>query len=109
MACGLQAGHDEDALHGAPPVVLVGSGHAVHLALAADGVAELLARHAQEDARAHVLEAHHLVALPVDTVALHRPHVQVVALAVLPEGAHLLRTVDRVTLVFTRTVTVEKL
>lgn len=87
----LLAGLDEDPLHGAPPVVLVGSAHAVHLALAADGVAVLLARHAQKDVRAHVLEAHCLVALPVVAVALHRPQVQVVALAVLSESADLLQ------------------
>lgn len=84
------AGHEEHALHGAPPVVLVGSAHAVHLALPADRVAVLLAGHAQEDVGAHVLEAHRLVALPMVAVALHRPRVQGVALAILPEGADLL-------------------
>lgn len=88
----LLAGLDEDALHGAPPVVLVGSAHAMHLALAADGVAVLLACHAQKDVGAHVFEAHGLIALPVNAIALHRPHIQIVTLAVLSEGTDLLQT-----------------
>lgn len=86
----VQAGLDEHALHGAPPVVLVGGPHAVDLPLAPDGVAVLLARHTQVHVRAHVLEAHGLVTLPVVAVALDAPHVQVVAFAVLPKRADLL-------------------
>lgn len=84
------AGLDEDSLHDLPVVVVVGRVHAVHLTLPADGVAVLLARHAQEGVGAHVLEAHGLLAVPVAAAALHRPHVQVVALAVLAERAHFL-------------------
>lgn len=88
----LLTGLDEDALHGTPPVVLVGRAHAVHLALAADGVAVLLPCHTQEDVGANVFKAHGLVTLPVDAFALHRPHIQVVALAMLSERADLLQT-----------------
>lgn len=91
VALWLLAGLDEDALHGAPPGVLAGGAHAVHLALATDGVAVLFARHAQEDVGSHVFEPHRLVAPPVDAVALHRPHVQVVAFAILSKGADLLQ------------------
>lgn len=86
----LLAGLDEHALHGTPPVVLIGRPHAVNLSLAPNGVAVLLARHAQIDVGAHVLEAHGLVALPVVAVALNGPHVQVVAFAVLSKRADLL-------------------
>lgn len=86
----LLAGLDEDTLHGAPPVVLVGRAHAVHLALAADGVTVLLPRYTQEDVSAHVFEAHGLVALPMDAVTLHRPHIQVIALAMFSKRADLL-------------------
>lgn len=92
MAQRLLAGLDVDTLHGAPPVVLVGRSHAVHLALASDGVAVLLARHAQKDVGAHVFETHSLVALPVVTITLHGPHVQVVTFAVLSKSADLLQT-----------------
>lgn len=85
------AGLQEDALHGAPPVVLVSSTHAVHLLLAADGVAVLLPGHTQEDVGAHVFEAHILLALPVDAITLDRPHVQIVSLAVLSKSADLLQ------------------
>ena len=88
----LLAGLDEYTLHGAPPVVLVGRAHAVHLALAADGVAVLLPRYTQEDVSAHVFKAHGLVALPLDAVTLYRPHIQVVALAMLSERTDLLQT-----------------
>lgn len=86
------AGLDEHALHRPPPVVLVGRSHAVNLSLAADGVAVLLARHAQVHVSAHVLEAHGLLALPVVAVTLDGPHVQVVSFSVLSKGADLLRT-----------------
>lgn len=95
MAKRLLAGLDEHALHGAPPVVLVGGSHAVDLPLAPDGVSVLLARHAQVDISAHVLEAHGLLALPVVAVTLNGPHVQVVAFAVLPKGADLLWVAGR--------------
>ena len=39
-----------------------------------------------------MFEAHSLIALPVGAVALHCPHVQVVAFAVLSEGTDLLQT-----------------
>lgn len=81
---------DEHALHGAPPVVLIGGVHAMHLSLSADGVAVLFAGDAQKHVRACVFEAHCLVPVPVDAVALHRPHVQIVALAILAKSAHLL-------------------
>lgn len=84
------AGLDKHPLHGAPPVVLVGRPHAVDLSLAPDGVAVLLARHAQVDVGAHVFEAHGLLALPVVAVTLDGPHVQVVALAVLSKSADFL-------------------
>lgn len=87
----LLAGLDEDTLHGAPPVVLVGGAHAVHLTLAADGVAVLLACHAQEDVGAHMSEAYSLITLPVDAITLHHPQVQIVTLAVLSKGADLLK------------------
>lgn len=86
----LQAGLDEDPLHRAPKVVLVGGVHAVHLPLTADGVSVLLAGDAQEDVGAHVFEAHHLVPLPVVAIALNRPHVQVVPLAVLSKRTNFL-------------------
>lgn len=81
----LQAGLDEDPLHRAPKVVLVGGVHAVHLPLTADGVSVLLTGDAQEDVGAHVFETHHVVPLPVLAIALNRPHVQIVSLAILPE------------------------
>lgn len=87
----LLAGLDVHTLHGAPPVVLVGSSHAVHLMLAPDGMAVLLARHAQKDIGAHMFETHRLVTLPMVAVTLHGPHVQVVAFAVLSESADLLQ------------------
>lgn len=90
MALWLLAGLDEDALHGAPPVVLVGRAHTMHLTLAADGVAILLTCHTQIYVCAHVFEAHSFIALPVDALTLHRPHVQVVALAILSKSADLL-------------------
>lgn len=90
VALWLLAGLDENTLHGAPPVVLVGGAHAVHLALAANRVAILLACHAQKDIGAHVFEAHSLIALPVDTVTLHLPHIQTVTFTVLSKGADLL-------------------
>lgn len=86
----LLAGLDEDALHGAPPVVLVGSAHAVHLALTTDGVAVLLPGHTQVNIGAYVFEANGFIALPVDAVTLHFPDVQVITLATLPECADLL-------------------
>lgn len=86
----LLAGPDKDTLHGAPPVVLVGGAHAVHLALAADGVAVLLACHTQEDVSACMFEAHGLIAFPMDAITLNCPHIQVVTLAVLSESADLL-------------------
>lgn len=67
----------------------------MHLTLAADGVAVLLARHAQEDIGTHVFEAHGFIALPVDAVTLHHPRIQVVALAVLSEGADLLQVTQK--------------
>lgn len=88
----LLAGLDEDAFHDAPPVVLVGRGHAVHLTLAADWVAVLLPRYTEEDVGAHVFKANGVVALPMVAVALHHPHIQVIALAVLSERADLLHT-----------------
>lgn len=92
MAQRLLAGLDEHALHGAPPVVLVGRAHAVDLPLTLDGVAVLFPRHAQVHAGARVLEADSFIALPVDAVTLHRPDVQIVALTVLPERTDLLQT-----------------
>lgn len=92
MAYQLLAGLNEDALHGAPPVVLVGGAHAMHLPLAADGVAILLPCHTQEDVRAHMFESHSLITLPVDTLTLHCPQVQVITLAILSKGANLLET-----------------
>lgn len=91
VAQGLLAGLDEDAFHGTPPVVLVGRAHAMHLALAADGVAVLFARHGQEDVGAHMFEAHSLVTLPVDAITLHHPHIQVIALTVLSKCTDLLQ------------------
>lgn len=85
------AGLEEDTLHGAPPVVLVRSAHSMHLPLAADGVAILLACYAQEDISANVFEAHSLIALPVDAITLHCPHVQVVTLAILSKGTDFLQ------------------
>ena len=41
----LHVGLNEHTLHGTPPVVLVGRAHAMHLALATDGVAILLSCH----------------------------------------------------------------
>ena len=70
--------------------MLVGGAHAMHLPLTADGMAVLLACHAQEDIGAHVFEAHRLVTLPVDGIALHCPQIQVVTFAVLSKGTDLL-------------------
>lgn len=88
----LLAGLDEHALHGCPPAVLAGGAHAVNLPLAADRVAVLFARHAEKRLGPEVFKAHGLVAAPEHGVALHRPHIQVIALAVLSEGADLLQT-----------------
>lgn len=85
------AGENEDTLHSLPVVVLVGSAHAVDLPLPPDGVAVLLARHAQEGIGADVFEAHRLVPLPDGVVTLHPPHVQVIPLAILTERTHLLK------------------
>lgn len=90
MAQWLLARHDEHALHGAPPVVLVGGSHGVHFTLTPDGVSILLPCHAQVNAGAHVFETHVLVSLPVLAVTLHRPHVQVVPLAVVSKRTDLL-------------------
>lgn len=92
VAYGFLARLDEDALHGAPPVVLVGRPHGVHFTLAPDGVSILLPCHAQIDVGAHVFEAHVFVPLPVVAVTLHRPDVKVVPFAVVSEGADLLLT-----------------
>lgn len=84
------AGLDEHALHRLPPVVLVGRPHAVNLSLASNGVAILLARHAQIDISAHVFKAHGFVTLPEVAVTLNGPDVEVIAFAVLSESADLL-------------------
>lgn len=84
------AGLNEHAFHGAPQVVLVGSAHAVHLALATDRVAVLLACDAKEDVCAHVFEAHRLITVPVDSITLDCPHVQIVTLSILSKGADFL-------------------
>ncbi len=94
MAHRLLRGLDEDTLHWAPPVVLVRGAHAVHFALATDWVAILLACHAQEDVCAHMFEAHSLITLPVDAVALYCPNVQVVTLTIFTKSADLLQTTD---------------
>lgn len=83
---------DEDALHGAPPVVLVGRSHGVHFTLTPDGVSILLPCHTQINAGAHVFEAHVFIPLPVVAVTLHRPCVKVVPFAVVSERADLLLT-----------------
>lgn len=83
---------DEDALHGAPPVVLVGRSHGVHFTLTPDGVSILLPRHTQINAGAHVFETHVFVPLPVVAVTLHRPYVKVVPLAVVSERTDFLLT-----------------
>lgn len=89
------AGLNEDTLHCTPPVVLVGGAHAMHLPLATDGVAVLFSRHTQENISAHVFEAHRLIALPMDGIALYRPHIQVIALPILSEGAYLLQRTQK--------------
>lgn len=81
---------DEHALHGLPVIVVVGMRQAVHLPLPTDGVVVLFPSDAEEDLGTLVLEAHGLISLPVCPTALHGPHVQVVALAVLPESTHFL-------------------
>lgn len=84
------AGLDKHTLHRPPPVVQVGRPHAVNLSLASDGVAVLLACHAQIHVSAHVFKAHGLIALPVVAVTLNGPYVQVVTLAILSKSADLL-------------------
>lgn len=93
VAYGFLARLDEDALHGAPPVVLVGRSHGVHLALTPDGVSILLPCHTQINVGAHVFEAHVFFSLPVVTVTLHCPDVEVVPFAIVAERADFLLTI----------------
>ena len=83
-------GLDVDALGYSPRVLLVGIGEAGDLQLAADRSAVLIARQVQVHVCLLVLEAHGGVAAPQLAVALDRPVVALVALAVLAVGAHLL-------------------
>lgn len=84
------AGLHEDALHHLPVVILAGGSHAVHLLLPMDGPPVLLPGHREEDVGGGVLEAHLVIPNPVSPAAHHRPVVQVIALASLPERTHLL-------------------
>lgn len=90
MFCRVQAGFDEDSLHGFPIVVVVGGRHAVHLALAPDGVPVLLPRDGQEHLGPHVLEAHGVLPLPESPTALHNPEIQVISFAIIPKGTYFL-------------------
>lgn len=84
------AGLHEHSLHGLPQTVLAGAAHGVHLPLALDGSAVLLPGDGQQGVGGPVPEPDRLLALPDAAAALHRPLVQVVALALLAERAHLL-------------------
>lgn len=70
--------------------MLVSSSHAVNLPLASDGVAVLLACHTQVDVSAHVFEAHCFVTLPVVTVTLNSPDVEVITFAILSKSTDFL-------------------
>ncbi|MEQ2230992.1 hypothetical protein ILYODFUR_034864 [Ilyodon furcidens] len=86
----LLAGLNKHAFHGAPPGVLVWGAHAVHLALATDRMAILLACNTEEDLCAHVFEADWVITLPVDSLTLDSPHIQIITLSVLSKGADFL-------------------
>lgn len=90
MFCRVQAGFDEDSLHGLPIVVVVGSSHAMDLSLASNGVAVLLPRDGQEHLGPHVLEAHGILPLPESPTALHNPEIQVISFAIIPKGTYFL-------------------
>lgn len=86
----LLTGLNKHAFHGAPQAVLAGGAHAVHLALATDRVAVLFACNAKEDICAHVFESYRLLTVPVDSITLDSPHIQIIPLSVLSKGTHFL-------------------
>ena len=89
MTCrGIHTGLDEDAFHGLPRIVCIGTGHVKHFVLPTDGASILLLSDWQEHRGAHVLEAHSGLPLPVLPLAAHGPQIQVVTLTVFPKGAH---------------------
>lgn len=84
------AGFNEDALHCPPVAVWAADHHAMHLSLAMDGSAVLLACHRQQSLGGRVLEADRLVPLPDGACAQDRPLVQMITLTVLTKGTDLL-------------------
>lgn len=92
MAHWLLAGLDENTLHGAPPVVLVGRFHAMHFTLAPDWVSILLPGHAQINVGAHMFETHVLISFPEVAITLHCPNIQVIPFTILSKSADLLQT-----------------
>lgn len=84
------AGLHEHALHGLPQAVLAGAAHGVHFPLSLDGPAVLLPGDGQQCVCGPVPEPNGLLTLPHAATALHRPLVQVVALAFLAKRTHLL-------------------
>lgn len=63
----------------------------MYFPLATDGRAILLTGDTQENIGTDMLESHAIIALPVNTITLHCPNIQVITLAILSECTDLLQ------------------